>query len=48
MRLDAYAMAGMMQCTMTEWNDPYLVSLNPDIKYVSACVPLCDNNVSLY
>ncbi|CAL5225265.1 g8059 [Coccomyxa viridis] len=31
MRLDAYALAGIMQCIIMQWNDPYLVSLNPNI-----------------
>ena len=37
MRLDAYALAGIMQCIIMQWNDPYLVSLNPNITYVSSC-----------
>ena len=36
MRLDAYALAGIMQCIIVQWNDPYLVSLNPNMTYVSS------------
>lgn len=43
MRLDAYAMASIMQCIITKWNDPYLVSLNPNIMYVSTCILLYEN-----
>ena len=41
-------MAGIMQCTITEWNDSYLVSLNPDVKYVSTCMLLYDNDLSVF
>ncbi|CAK0735475.1 hypothetical protein CVIRNUC_000587 [Coccomyxa viridis] len=31
LRLDAAAMAGIFQCTITQWNDPHLLALNSNI-----------------
>ena len=47
MRLDAYALAGIMQCIITQWNDPYLVSLNSNTMYVSTCIHWCDDHLSV-
>ena len=35
LRLDAAAMAGIFQCTITQWNDPHLLALNPNITCAS-------------
>ena len=29
--MDDNALAGIFQCNITQWNDPHLVALNPNI-----------------
>ena len=45
MRMDAFALAGIMQCTITQWNDPHLASLNPNVTYDSIYMLLSHNKL---